>query len=107
MEAFKVTPEYVSNAAGDCERTSGQIQGELSGLRTYVLSLRDHWKGPAALQFDALMHNYDIYARMLDDALTDIASGLRGNYVNYSDTEKQNLNNLVEVGGSLPGTKLD
>ena len=67
-----------------------------SGLGVY-------WQGSAHNAFDTLMNDYDIYARMLHDALTDIASGLRGNYVNYADSEQTNLNNIVTV--DLPAPK--
>jgi hypothetical protein len=59
--------------------------------------------GPAWGQFETLMADYKIYATMLQNALTDIASGLNGNYVNYSDAEAANLANIVKV--QLPAAK--
>jgi hypothetical protein len=40
---------------------------------------------------------------MLHDALTDIGSGLRGNYVNYTQAEEDNIRQLVTVDGAIPG----
>jgi WXG100 family type VII secretion target len=104
---FKVTPEYVLGAATSCDSTAGQIQTQLATLKTYVVNLEALWGGIAADKFSALMTDYDIYAQMLHNALVDIASGLRGNYVNYKDTEQQNIDNLVAVNGDIPGSYLD
>jgi hypothetical protein len=40
---------------------------------------------------------------MLHQALTGIASGLQGNYVNYSQSEERNISNLQAVSGAIPG----
>jgi WXG100 family type VII secretion target len=104
---FTVTPEYVLGAANSCDSTAGQIQTQLATLKSYVVSLEAMWKGIAADAFNKLMTDYDIYAQMLHNALVDIASGLRGNYVNYKDTEQQNINNIVAVNGNIPGSYLE
>ena len=57
----------------------------------------------AAATFQSLMADYDTFAQMLNNALTDIASGLRGNYVNYTSAEQQNIGNLKQVNGAIPG----
>jgi WXG100 family type VII secretion target len=104
--AFTVTPEYIQNAATSCDNTANEIQTQLATLRSYVVNLETVYQGVAATTFQALMTDYDIFARMLHDALVDIGSGLRGNFVNYTDTENQNLGNLVPIQGDIPGAKL-
>ncbi len=52
------------------------------------------------------MINYDTFSRMLDNALRDIGSGLRGNYVNYTTAEEQNIAQLVAINGDIPGANL-
>ena len=99
---FRVTPEYLANAATSTDRTAGEINDTLSQIKSYVTSLEAVWHGLAQQQFNTLMQEYDIYARMLHDALTDIASGLRGNYVNYRDSEESNVNNLRALGEDIP-----
>jgi hypothetical protein len=47
------------------------------------------------------MAEYDIYAKMLHESLVDIASGLRGNYVNYTESEQSNVTNLKNLDSSL------
>jgi len=101
--AFGVTPDEIATAASSCDSTSANLSEQLSTLKQYVGNLEADWKGIASTTFSSLMADYQIYSTMLHDALTDIASGLRGNYVNYTDSEQTNINNLQEVGGQLPG----
>ena len=106
MVAFKVTPEYVANAATSCDNTANEIQTQLAALKSYVTTLEAEYKGITATQFQTLMIDWDTYAQMLHNALIDIGSGLKGNYVNYTQTEDQNLANLRNINGVvLPGIK--
>ena len=104
--AFTVTPEYVQNAATSCDNTANEIQGQLGTLRNYVVSLEGAYQGMAASTFQALMADYDSFAKMLHNALVDIGSGLRGNYVNYTESEAQNVANLRPIQGDIPGANL-
>lgn len=99
---FRVTPEYLMQSAANTDSTAAEIDGILSQIRTYVVSLEASWQGVAQQTFQTLMAEYDVYARMLHDSLTDIASGLRGNAVNYRDSEEANINNLKSLDASLP-----
>ena len=45
---YKVTPEYVSNAAASCTNTAAEIQTQLSVLKTYVVNLEAVWHGIAS-----------------------------------------------------------
>ncbi len=100
---YKVTPADVVAAATSCDNTAAELQTQLAELKSYVVSLEEEWRGIAAQTFTALMADYDVYSNMLQNALTDIGSGLRGNYVNYDDTENQNIRNLQQVNGQIPG----
>ncbi|MFB9835873.1 WXG100 family type VII secretion target [Actinoallomurus acaciae] len=99
---YKVTPEYLSTAATSTDNTATEIAGVLAQIRSYVVGLEASWQGVAYNTFQTLMAEYDIYAKMLHDSLTDIASGLRGNYVNYTDSEQTNITNLRSLDTSLP-----
>ena len=106
MQNILVTPEMISDAANSCDITANDLSAELAALKSYVMELQAVWQGVASLQFNQLMTNFDIYARMLNDSLTDIAQGLRGNAVNYVDSEIANINSLVAVNGDIPGARL-
>ncbi|QFG21559.1 WXG100 family type VII secretion target [Actinomadura sp. WMMB 499] len=100
---YRVTPEYLASAATDTTNTAARISEELAQIKTYVYSLEASWGGMAHDRFVALMAEYDILAKMLNDALTGIASGLQGNYVNYKESEQQNLTNLNNIEAGMPG----
>jgi WXG100 family type VII secretion target len=100
---FAVTPQQVQAAAQSANATADNIDQQLTTLKNYVVSLEEQWKGMAAGAFTSLMADYDIYAQMLHQALTGIASGLQGNYVNYSQSEERNISNLQAVSGAIPG----
>ncbi|MEE1745760.1 MULTISPECIES: WXG100 family type VII secretion target [unclassified Streptomyces] len=99
---YRVTPEYLANASSSTARTATEIAGQLAELKAYVTSLEASWQGIAHTQFQTLMAEYDVYARMLHDALEGISKGLQGNYVNYKESEQQNLNNLAALGQDVP-----
>ncbi|MFF5076586.1 WXG100 family type VII secretion target [Actinoplanes sp. NPDC000266] len=104
MPGFQLTPELIKKASLDSYATADSVWQHLAELRNYVLELEQTWQGVAQNTFQQLMTDFDIYARMMNDALRDIGQGLDGNYVNYLDTEQQNIANLKPVSGQLmPG----
>ncbi|GLZ01020.1 WXG100 family type VII secretion target [Actinoplanes sp. NBRC 103695] len=106
MTPVNVTPEMVTAAAGSCDTTAQQIDGELAALKTYVENLHTIWGGVSADQWAILMADFDVFGRMLHNSLTDIGQGLRGNAVNYVDTELANIAQLKAVDGDIPGARL-
>jgi WXG100 family type VII secretion target len=106
MTPVNVTPEMVTAAAASCDSTVADIDRELASLKSYVTQMHSIWGGVAADQWNALMTDFDIYGRMLHNSLTDIASGLRGNAVNYVDAEMANIQQLQTVNGDIPGARL-
>jgi WXG100 family type VII secretion target len=100
---FKAPPGDISTAATNCDATASEIGQQLSALAAWVNELEGMWLGIASQTFNELMNDYNVYSTMLQNALTDIGSGLRGNYVNYTDAEQTNINNLQTVNGELPG----
>ncbi|NED80569.1 WXG100 family type VII secretion target [Streptomyces sp. SID11233] len=106
MSDYQVTPAEISFAASSCDSTAAEVAAQLVTLRTYVLNLEASWQGVAAVRFQGLMQEYDIYSKMLHDALTDIGSGLRGNYVNYTESEQANLNSIKAIQTGLPSANL-
>ncbi|MFL6055089.1 MAG: WXG100 family type VII secretion target, partial [Actinoallomurus sp.] len=99
---YHVTPAYLQKAQADTWQTSQDIWQALADLRNYVESTQGFWTGPAQATFNSLMQEYDIYARMLYDSLVDISEGLKGNYINYTESEQSNITNLKKIDSSLP-----
>jgi len=100
---FKVGPEDLAQSATNCDNTAEELGTQLNALKAWVEDLETQWLGIASQTFSALMNDYQIYSTMLQNALTDIGSGLRGNYVNYTGAEQTNISNLQKVNGELPG----
>jgi WXG100 family type VII secretion target len=99
---YHVTPHYLADAVTNTNNTSAEIEIILGQIRAYVVNLEASWQGIAQQTFQTLMSEYDIYAKMLHDSLVDISAGLNGTYVNYTQSEQTNINNLKSLDASLP-----
>ena len=94
---WRVTPDDLQQASAFVSSQADEINSEIQALGNYAQGLSQFWQGSAQQAFETLMSDYRTYATMLDNALTDIASGLQGNYVNYSNAEQANLSSIVSV----------
>jgi WXG100 family type VII secretion target len=92
-----VTAADIQAASTATRQTAEEVQSDLNDLRRYVLDVEATWQGVASNTFQVLMHDFDVNSAMLNQALTDIASGLDGNYVNYAGTEEQLVKGLQAV----------
>jgi WXG100 family type VII secretion target len=104
---FRVTPEEVQAASVQVDNTASAIQGQLDALKSYVrVNVESYWQGDAHQAFDVYMAEWDVYANMLHEALTGIAQGLRGTYVNYSQSEQSAKQKVTQLQNELPPLKL-
>jgi WXG100 family type VII secretion target len=99
---YHVTPQELANAVNHTHSTAVEIQTILAHIRGWVEGLGASWQGVAQQTFQTLMAEYDIYAKMLHESLVDIEAGLRGNYVNYTESEQTNVTNLKSLDATLP-----
>jgi WXG100 family type VII secretion target len=104
---YDVTPEYLAAASADTTNTAALIEEQLADLKRYVESLEAHWGGIAHDRFRMLMHDYDRCAQLLNRALTGIAGGLQGNYVNYTGAETTNVGGIDKLHAGLPTPTAD
>jgi len=104
MGQFQVTNEYVSQSASLCKSVAGEIQDDLAALQSYIQTMEGWWHGVASNTFQDLMAEYSTYSTMLYNALTDIGSGLEGNYVNYESTEQANIKTIDAIQQALSTT---
>ncbi|MGC4879749.1 hypothetical protein ACLQ26_26215 [Micromonospora sp. DT43] len=65
------------NMADACRDAAVGISDQLDRLRAHLASLDLARLQMSAVRREALLTGYDIYVRMLDDALHDIAAGLQ------------------------------
>lgn len=96
-QGFWVTPAELEQAATRTQSGAARVEEHLLQLKNYVMNLENFWTGSAHTQFLELMGNWDVYAKMLNDALIDIARGMEHNKVNYQEGELANLRNLQNV----------
>jgi WXG100 family type VII secretion target len=101
---FQVTNEYLSESATLCKNVAGEIQEDLAELQSYIQKVEGWWHGIASNTFQDLMVEYSTYSAMLYNALTDIGSGLEGNYVNYQQTEQANITTITAIQQALGTT---
>ncbi|MFG1607862.1 WXG100 family type VII secretion target [Actinoplanes sp. NPDC049265] len=106
LSQIEVTPQMITAGANDCRTTAGDIDQALAKLKTYVMDVQARWHGIASDQFDQLMHDFDVYGRMLHDSLTDIGQGLDHNARNYVESELANIKDLVAVNNDIPGARI-
>lgn len=97
----KVTNDYVAQAAAACKNTADTVRGELESLKTYIENMEAYWQGIAFKTFQDLMTEYSTFSEMLYNALTDIGSGLEGNFVNYHDSEQANIKTITAIQETL------
>lgn len=106
MKAIEVTPALLNGAAGDCNKTATDIEGELSRLKAFVAGLYGPWSGVSATAWEELMRQVDREGQKLKTALDDIAGGLRNNAHNYEGGEVQNTKIVNAVADSVPRANL-
>jgi WXG100 family type VII secretion target len=104
MSDLQVTPKYVAHSAASCKSTASEVQEQLAALQSYIRGMEGYWRGVASNTFQELMTEYSSYSAMLYNALTDIGTGLAGNYTNYTDTENANKNTISSIQESLSAT---
>jgi hypothetical protein len=119
---FAVTPDGVQDAARSCDQAANDVLTQLGNLKTFVLNLVGEasadlgagagaagvsagsayqWMGVTAAQFGEMMNNVQVYSMMLHDALIDIENGLKGNFVNYVNSEADNLAGIQNIDNGL------
>jgi WXG100 family type VII secretion target len=104
---FRVTPEDVKVASAEVDSSAALIKEQLDALKAYVrTNVEQYWQGGAHQAFDIYMAEWDVYANMLHEALTGIAQGLRGTFVNYSESEESAMQKIGHLQSELPPLRL-
>ena len=101
---YRVTAHELNLAAAECRRVEATVREQLDGLKSYVQSLEDDWRGVAFQQFQILMGEYDANAALLEEALTAIAGGLDGTSHNYVDAEAAAVSAISSI--NVPPARL-
>src|SRR5690348_15417297 len=86
---IKVTPEQLQGLSGQVQRSAGQIDGQLTGLRQTLAPLGTDWAGQAQAQFQSLFGEWQSAARQLNSALEGISRLLGQAGQAYASAEQQ------------------
>ncbi|MEV6636904.1 hypothetical protein AB0M54_39830 [Actinoplanes sp. NPDC051470] len=76
MRATTPYAQYAVEAPSACRDAAADIGARLRALRAHLAGLDPQRLGLTGARYADLLAGYDIYARMLDDALHDIAGDL-------------------------------
>lgn len=96
MTAFRVTPAELLGLSQQVHGTSGQIDGELAGLRSRVLPISGSWTGQAQDRFQVLYEEWNRSAQGLQQALGGISQLLSQAGQSYDEAERR-------IAGSFTG----
>jgi WXG100 family type VII secretion target len=96
MTAFRVTPAELLGLSQQVHGTAGQIESELSTLRSRVLPIGATWSGQAQDRFQALYDEWSRSAAGLQQALAGISALLAQAGHTYDDAERR-------IAGSFAG----
>lgn len=97
LNDFNVTPDELDQAASTVRMRADAVEQHIGELGRYVNNLGEFWQGSAHNAFDELMTQYWVYSARMTEALTDISTALKGNYVNYTAAEQAAQSSLGAV----------
>jgi WXG100 family type VII secretion target len=72
MSRSVVDTERIAAAAGDISRLADTITSSSAELRGRLAGLGADWQGPAKVEFERVMHDYQRVQAQMTDALADI-----------------------------------
>jgi early secretory antigenic target protein ESAT-6 len=88
---FHVDTERIQAAAGDINRISTEIDGQVAAMMGRLQGLQDAWTGSASARFQALVAEWQGTQRQVRAALDSIGGVLTTAGAQYAETEAQAL----------------
>jgi WXG100 family type VII secretion target len=72
MSRSVVDTERIAAAAGDINRLADTITSSAAELRSRLAGMGADWQGPAKVEFERVMHDYQRIQAQMTEALADI-----------------------------------
>lgn len=72
MSRSVVDTERIAAAAGDINRLADTITSSAAELRGRLAGMAGDWQGPAKVEFERVMHDYQRTQAQMTEALADI-----------------------------------
>lgn len=87
MPVFHVDSDAVAHASSAAQQSIARIQAEVGTLHTQLSNLHSSWGGSAAEAFQAVVAEWHLTARRVDESLTSINQALNLAAQHYMDIE--------------------
>ena len=84
---IKVSTPAISGGAQAFSSVANELLDQVSRVGREIESLRGEWTGPAALQFDSLMAQWNHDAQDITHVLNEVVQRLNQAHAGYEDVE--------------------
>lgn len=88
MPVFHVDSDAVAHASSAAQQSIARIQSEVVALHTQLTNLQSSWGGAAADAFQAVVTEWHLTARRVDESLNSINHALTLAAQQYMDIEQ-------------------
>lgn len=88
MPVFHVDSDAVAHASSAAQQSIARIQSEVVALHTQLTNLQSSWGGTAADAFQAVVTEWHLTARRVDESLSSINQALNLAAQHYMDIEQ-------------------
>ncbi|MDM7830509.1 WXG100 family type VII secretion target [Cellulomonas edaphi] len=89
MSRYEVDSAQVTATAAAVQSRATTIRSEVAAMQRQLVALQDTWRGSAATQFAAVMHEWSTASARLDHALGRIGDAMQAAGRTYADAEAQ------------------
>src|SRR4051794_10620762 len=89
MSRYEVDSAQVTTTAGAGQTRAATIRTEGAAMQRPLVALQDTWRGAAATQFTAVMHEWSAASARLDHALGQISLAMQSAGRTYAEAEAQ------------------
>jgi len=89
MSRYEVDSAAVTAAAGAVQTRAASIRSEVAAMQRQLTALQDSWRGSAATQFAAVLHEWTTASTRLDHALGQISHAMSTAGHTYAEAETQ------------------
>jgi 6 kDa early secretory antigenic target len=87
---FQVDTDRITAAAGDVQRISAEIDGQVAAMMAHLTALQDAWRGEAAGRFHAVATEWRGTQLRVRESLDHVAALLGRAGQQYAAAEQQN-----------------
>lgn len=87
MSRYEVDSAQVTTTAAAVQTRAATIRTEVAAMQRQLVALQESWRGAAATQFAAVMHEWSGASTRLDHALGQISLAMQSAGRTYAEAE--------------------